>query len=535
MNYKTIFKWLPASLIVATFTTTLISGLTGLWIAEILGTVASFNQSNTQKDIRGFAIFIFGGLLIFFANNALLKWTRAQAVKLLNQRLKTEFLTYSIRKNHFSETLSSNKKYSMLVDDFRLITINYFTPFFDMIGYFVMSIFATAYLLYLNLPIGSLFAISSFFAMLPPWIWGSFLEKRAKNWTDSNAHFIQSARDLFSGLLTIKTYQAEKTVFENNLQRLKKSENDLQKLNFGQILISIIAEAASVIGEMLPFAFALFFVLAGSIEAGAIIAMHYARDRVAFPLRFAAQQISQMKTTSGIRKEIEQMLKENAEYVEPEIIKIEKPRIKIDELSFSYGEQEPLININKLIIPYGEKILITGDSGSGKTTLLDLIQGFLEPLTGSIRCSNQRANIDNNTGLFARIHQDPFIFHNTLKFNLTLGKEYSDEACLEVLRQVNLLDELGIDCLTKSYGENGSDLSGGQKQRVEIARALLHEKQILLVDEATSALDKKAARKVRDVLWNLPGTVIEIAHHYDLDELERFSIEHYHLINQNLI
>lgn len=67
-----------------------------------------------------------------------------------------------------------------------------------------------------------------------------------------------------------------------------------------------------------------------------------------------------------------------------------------------------------------------------------------------------------------------------------------------------------------------------------IARALLHEKAILLVDEATSALNKEAAHKVRNILWQLPSTVIEIAHHYDQNEMEEYNVRHYHLSHGEL-
>ncbi|MBA1392450.1 ABC transporter ATP-binding protein [Lactobacillus sp. XV13L] len=144
--------------------------------------------------------------------------------------------------------------------------------------------------------------------------------------------------------------------------------------------------------------------------------------------------------------------------------------------------------------------------------------------------------IDNvaDAGELAYIKQSPFLFNDTLRFNLTLGRQFKDEDCLAALKEVGLLTELGTDCLDKNYGENGNSLSGGQKQRVEIARALLYDKKIILIDEATSALDSEMSRKVQQVINNLDCTVLEIAHHYDEQVFKDNNFKHYVLQNETL-
>ncbi|MDQ8795304.1 ATP-binding cassette domain-containing protein [Streptococcus ruminantium] len=168
-------------------------------------------------------------------------------------------------------------------------------------------------------------------------------------------------------------------------------------------------------------------------------------------------------------------------------------------------------------------MLIRGASGSGKTTLLDSIQGVLQPLEGEISVLDRQKKINNPRNQMARIQQPPYYFEASLKENLLMALEsVREEELLALLSALGLVEELGEDCLEKYYGENGAQLSGGQKQRIEIARALLHNKKILLIDEGTSAIDKKSSTLIRNKLAQLPITIFEVAHHYTESDLSLY-------------
>lgn len=168
-----------------------------------------------------------------------------------------------------------------------------------------------------------------------------------------------------------------------------------------------------------------------------------------------------------------------------------------------------------LTLKAGDKILLKAPSGFGKTTLLYALAGQL-PLQGkyTINCvaANQlpaRQQLD----LFSLIKQQPFLFNDTLGFNLTLGGNYSQSEIVEAARRAHLdtlVAEKGWDY---QCGENGANLSGGQIQRVEIARAFLVKRPVILADEATSALDDKLSDAIHNELFAAGQTVIEVAHH----------------------
>ena len=112
------------------------------------------------------------------------------------------------------------------------------------------------------------------------------------------------------------------------------------------------------------------------------------------------------------------------------------------------------------------------------------------------------------------ISQHPFLFNDTVRYNLTLGQVFSDEDLWSVLKQVKLDNELteGLDFVVSNNGDN---ISGGQRVRIELARFLLRKKDVLLVDEVTAALDEENSKMVRDLLFSLPVMMLEIAHHIE--------------------
>ena len=123
------------------------------------------------------------------------------------------------------------------------------------------------------------------------------------------------------------------------------------------------------------------------------------------------------------------------------------------------------------------------------------------------------------------IEQDVFLFNTTIRENITLGEDFTEEQLQKALRDSALAGDLahmplGLDT---PVGEEGSALSGGQKQRVAIARALIHDRSILLVDEGTSALDQKNADIVEKSLLSNPDlTLILVSHHLTEERQKQF-------------
>ncbi|MDQ7085732.1 MAG: ABC transporter ATP-binding protein [Sulfurovum sp.] len=193
--------------------------------------------------------------------------------------------------------------------------------------------------------------------------------------------------------------------------------------------------------------------------------------------------------------------------------------IKIQNLSFAYQKDKAILRNVSLTIEAGKKVAIVGASGSGKTTLSHLLVGFYPLDSGEILYDDIVHTDLNLSTIRENIHlilQHPKLFNDTMLFNLTLGKDYSEAKVQEALH-IAQLDEviqgldLGFDTM---LGKDGIKLSGGQRQRVAIARMILSDPKVVIFDESTSALDVHTEVRLFDALADFLAdkTVITIAH-----------------------
>lgn len=202
--------------------------------------------------------------------------------------------------------------------------------------------------------------------------------------------------------------------------------------------------------------------------------------------------------------------------------------ISMKNISFAYGDKQVLKN-QSFLFEKGGKYALTGPSGCGKSTVLKLILGWLPDYQGSIRLDGKDLRDITQEQLqqqMSYIEQDVFLFNTTIRDNITLGSDFTEEMLDRAIRGSALDGDLanmplGLDT---PVGEDGSNLSGGQKQRVAIARALIHNRSILLVDEGTSALDQKNADIVEQSLLSNPDlTLILVSHHLTEERKAQFT------------
>ena len=220
----------------------------------------------------------------------------------------------------------------------------------------------------------------------------------------------------------------------------------------------------------------------------------------------------------------QEFVRELSEYGEPDDSTVQAPdrvnHIAFDDIWFSYNEEEEVLKGIDFEAHRNEFIAFVGQSGAGKSTIAALLARMYEPDSGQITANGQsigEMNIDSWRDRLAVVRQDPYIFDDTLRYNLTLANRDASRTELDRASRIAKVDEF-IDDLPNGYdtqlGDDGVRLSGGQQQRVALARALLADADVLVLDEATSDLDTHLEQEVQTAIEMMDRQyiVVTIAH-----------------------
>lgn len=203
--------------------------------------------------------------------------------------------------------------------------------------------------------------------------------------------------------------------------------------------------------------------------------------------------IPKMQSTRKIMEKINKLCSQKN--VEKTRLLSFREHIEYQDVWFSYDNQNYALKGITLKFEKGKKYLILGKSGCGKSTLIGVLLGKCRPYNGIVRCDGNDLAEYEITDLCAVIQQNVYILNRSIKENIELYRNFSDEEIKKVLLLCGFND-LDIE-------KNSLDLSGGQKQRISMARALIRKKPILLIDEGTSAVDT-IGRKWEGLHGSLP-------------------------------
>lgn len=400
----------------------------------------------------------------------------------------------------------------------------------------LQAVFGVGILMYFDLTIGALaLAIFPFYIAISSYSTRKWGEKQAEKniHEDATRGRIQ---EVIGNIKLVKTYNTE----QREWQYVSKEYKTINKLYDKQSNLYHILNFLREFGLEIAFVIILFMIFRktfiGELSLGEMIMIIQLLNQLRWPLFGMSYILEQVQRAEADSKEFFSVLElQGSESFQSKQLteSVVHPSLQLDNVSFAYETGEPILKNISVELQPKEAVALVGHSGAGKTTLINLLLKLYEPTSGEIKLSGtaysqaEHAWVRNHIAL---VFQDNELFSSTIRENVAYGMENaSDAQIIKALKQANAYEFVqkfkeGLDA---KIGERGVKLSGGQKQRIQIARAILHDKPILILDEATSSLDSKSERLVQDALEKLfkNRLVLIIAHRFStIQDVDRIIV-----------
>lgn len=496
-----------------------IEGYVSIKIMKIIDYGLDGNMELFKKE--SFAAFILVGILLPL--NILATVTRGIYINKSLIKAKVYYVDRLFKKNINEFQEENNAKYlSALTNDMNNIEGKYLIGIYETgasLIRFLVSFIVIASVSPLALFIGlGVSCLSAIITMLM----GKPLQKHERQRSDLFEGYTSYIREVLGAFQIIKANDLEDKVkddFYNKSEGIQYKGYIIDKI---YTFVSASQQFIMMISIFSIFLVSVYMAIKGSITAGAVILIINNMERMFFPLMSLTETFPRIISVKSLFEKIDESLENQDNYEETLELNDFKHSIEFKNVYFSYEDNPVLENID-LSLKKGGKYLIVGPSGGGKSTLLKLLRKYFNPTEGEILVDGINLKDIKKESYFkniSNVEQQVFLFEDTVKNNITLYKDYTDEEINLAIERAGLTDFIkglpeGLD--TMIY-DNGKNISGGEKSRIAIARGLLAKADIIFLDEAFASLDARVAREIEKTLLSLEGVMVVNVSHVVFDE-----------------
>jgi len=328
------------------------------------------------------------------------------------------------------------------------------------------------------------------------------------------------AHESFDGALVVKTLGRE----ADETQRFRDKSLELRDtmVAVGRVhgLFDPLMEALPVLGVVVVLLVGTSRVGSGAIDSGQLVRVAYLFTLLAFPVRALGWVLNELPRSVVGWDRVQRVLTATGaqEHGDRQVAGVAATGLTVEAVTFEYGDDRVLHEVAFDVAP-GRTVALVGPTGAGKSTLASLLVRLVDPSSGVV----QYDDIDLRelapgavASVASLVPQQTFLFDDTVRGNVTLGAEVSDEdvwAALRVAQAEGFVAALpkGLDTLV---GERGTTLSGGQRQRLALARAVVRRPRLLVLDDATSSVDPSVEQRILAGLRDsdVSSTVVVVAY-----------------------
>ena len=436
------------------------------------------------------------------------------AVEQVRQRIMEQLLHRSVAQYN----AEGDAAYiSLLTTDLRTLYDDYYMSLFNIVFWGGIMLCALGMYLYIS----PVMLAAILLVTIPPLVLPRKMNERLKATRDAfslqMAGYTQQLKELLGGFEVIRSFLREDAYSARHRDAARQARES--ELNYQQSLNAMVTNTSLISNLIFPVVMlvGLFLAFDGRLTMGTVSTAASMANFVITPCHQIAQCWAKIKSSKGIRDRLETAMAE-PEAAQPgkEIGPIE--RIVCRDVRFAYpGAAQPVLRDASLTVSGTQKIALVGESGCGKSTLAKLLFQYYPDYSGDILFNGQQVRQLDRSAFYKRvgyIAQTAYLFNDTLRNNICLLEDFSDEQLAHAIAAAGLTDWVASlpDGLDTVISENGKNLSGGQRQRIGIARLALRKYDLIIADEITASLDPETSQQVMQNLLSLPCMVVAITH-----------------------
>ena len=479
-----------------------------------------FSNGETEKFVPIILASIFL-IILLFVTEYIDGYVMSSYIKNTVNYLRGDIFTKILNKDMKDFSLDNSGKYiSILYNDIKIIEDSLLNNIFLVISSFISFIISLLFLFSISPSIVIFIVIFGILGFVIPNALSKKLIVEKNNYSHNLEEITSVTKDLFSGFEVIKGFNIGSkinTIFKNSSNTVESTK---KKCSILESIIKGFSLSFSVTVYLGVLILGGYLMYKGEISVGTAIIIIQLSTHIVGPVKTSISLINQIKSVSLIADKIDEILYDSCEDIEEISLPKFENSIEVKNLDFSYTNDRKALNNINLTFEKNKKYAIVGESGCGKSTLIKLLMRYYKDYNGDILIDNKDIHKIFSNDLYknmSMIQQNVFMFDDSIKENIKLFANYSDEEVLSICDRSglsNLISRLP-DGINSLVGENGNRLSGGEKQRIAIARSLINNTKILILDESTSALDNETAYNLESSLLSIDDlTLIVVTHKF---------------------